>query len=63
MVINGNSFKTDKKVDIKFRITTNRLLVLIMKGDASHVKMAIEASLAAKAEWENMHGNSGLLFS
>ena len=53
MIINGKEIRTDTKIEIHPPHDKNHLLAYYHKGDASHVKKAIEAALAAKENWEN----------
>ncbi len=54
MFINGKEIRTDHKVEIRPPHNIKHLLGHYHKGDASHVKMAIEAALEAKESWEAM---------
>ncbi len=54
MVIDGKEIRTENKVEIRPPHDLNHLLGHYHKGDASHVKMAIDAALKAKPAWENM---------
>ncbi len=51
MVIGGKEVRTDNKVAIHPPHELKHLLGHYHKGDATHVKMAIEAALAAKDKW------------
>ena len=54
MVIGGKKISTENKVAIKPPHELSHTLGYFSKGDASHVKMAIDAALQAKPAWENM---------
>jgi 1-pyrroline-5-carboxylate dehydrogenase len=54
MHIGGNEIKTGEKVRIHPPHDKGLTLGHYHKGDASHVRQAIEAALAAKASWEAM---------
>jgi len=54
MVIGGKEIRTDKKVSITPPHDHQHVLGQYHEGDASHVKMAIDAALAAKKEWSSM---------
>lgn len=54
MIIGGREVRTDNTVEIRPPHQIAHLLGQYHKGDANHVKMAIEAALAAKNDWENM---------
>lgn len=54
MIIGGKEVYTDSKVDMAPPHDRNHKLGQFSKGNASHVKMAIDAALAAKSDWENM---------
>ena len=58
MIINGKEVRTGKLEDIRPPHDHQHLLGHYHQGDATHVQMAIEASLKAKAEWEKMHWES-----
>ncbi len=51
MIIGGKEVRTDNKVPIHPPHERKHLLGHYHKGDASHVKMAIEAALEAKEKW------------
>ncbi len=51
MVIGGKEVRTDNRVPIHPPHELKHLLGYYHKGDASHVKMAIEAALEAKDKW------------
>ena len=55
MIIGGKEIKTDNKVPIYPPHDISNLLGHYYQGDASHVKMAIEAALEAKDEWAALH--------
>lgn len=52
MFINGKEIRTDNQVEIRPPHDIKHLLGHYHKGDASHVKMAIDAALEAKESWE-----------
>ncbi|HKL38540.1 MAG TPA: L-glutamate gamma-semialdehyde dehydrogenase [Bacteroidales bacterium] len=54
MIIGGKEVRTDNKVSIHPPHELNHTLGYYHKGDESHVKQAIEASLEAKKEWAEM---------
>ncbi len=54
MTIGGKKITTDEKLAIHPPHDIKHLLGHYSKGDKSHVKMAIDAALAAKKDWENM---------
>ena len=54
MYIGGKEVRTSKKMDIRPPHEHGHLLGQFHCGDAKHVKMAIEAALAAKSGWESM---------
>lgn len=54
MYIGGNEVRTGKKLEIRPPHDHKHLLATFHEGDASHVKSAIDAALAAKAAWENL---------
>jgi len=54
MVINGEFVKTDNKIAVHPPHDIKHTLGHFYKGDASHVKMAIDAALAAKDKWINL---------
>lgn len=58
MIIGGKEVRTEKKVAIKPPHEINHTLGYFHAGDASHVQQAINAALAAKAEWEAMSWES-----
>ena len=53
MFIGGKEVRTDNKVRIAPPHEHQHTLGYYHKGDATHVQQAIEAALAAKAQWEN----------
>jgi len=55
MIIGGKEIKSDKKVAMYPPHDTSHLLGHYYQGDESHVKMAIDAALAAKDEWAALH--------
>ncbi|MBL7114043.1 MAG: L-glutamate gamma-semialdehyde dehydrogenase [Bacteroidales bacterium] len=54
MVIDGKGVKTDRKVDIYPPHDLKNKIGYYYQGDASHVKMAIDAALKAKDKWAAM---------
>lgn len=54
MIINGKEIRTDKKISIHPPHEIKHLLANYHKGNANHVKMAINAAMEAKANWESM---------
>ena len=54
MFINGKEVRTDNKIEIRPPHDIKHLLGHYHKGDAGHVKMAIDAAIDAKESWENM---------
>jgi 1-pyrroline-5-carboxylate dehydrogenase len=54
MVIGGKPVKSDNKAVIHPPHELSHTLGHYYKGDASHVRMAIDAALKAKEEWEKM---------
>lgn len=54
MFIGGREVRTDNKVSIHPPHETRHLLGYYHKGDESHVRMAIDAALAAKPQWSAM---------
>lgn len=54
MVINGKAVKTDKHVTLHPPHNHQHTLGFCHYGDASHVQAAIDAALAAKADWQSM---------
>ncbi|MBY0542142.1 MAG: L-glutamate gamma-semialdehyde dehydrogenase [Sphingobacteriaceae bacterium] len=54
MYINGKEVHTEQKGRITPPHDHQHLLANFSKGDKSHVTMAIDAALAAKADWENL---------
>lgn len=54
MHIGGKSVTTEEKVPVTPPHDHQHILGHFHKGDSQHVNMAIEAALAAKADWENM---------
>jgi 1-pyrroline-5-carboxylate dehydrogenase len=55
MIIGGKEVTSGNLVDIHPPHEIKHVLGRFHKGDASHVKMAIEAAKNAKERWENMH--------
>lgn len=53
MFIGGKEVRTGKTVSIHPPHELQHTLGVYHQGDASHVRMAIDAALAAKAQWEN----------
>ncbi len=58
MIIDGKEVRTGKLQDIRPPHDHRHLLGHYHQGDASHVNMAIEATLKAKPAWEKMHWES-----
>ncbi|BAU55479.1 L-glutamate gamma-semialdehyde dehydrogenase [Mucilaginibacter gotjawali] len=54
MYIGGKEIRTGKKLEIRPPHDHKHLLATFHEGDASHVTAAIDAALAAKADWENL---------
>lgn len=54
MYIGGQEVRTGKTLEVRPPHDHKHLLANAHEGDASHVKAAIEAALAAKANWENL---------
>lgn len=54
MYINGQEVRSDNKIAIKPPHNLKHTLGYFSQGDATHVSKAIEAALAAKAQWEAM---------
>lgn len=54
MYINGKEVRTGTKLEIRPPHDHQHLLATFSEGDASHVHAAINAALAAKANWENL---------
>ncbi|MEN0006762.1 MAG: aldehyde dehydrogenase family protein, partial [Bacteroidota bacterium] len=54
MYINGQEIRTDNKVALYPPHERKHVLGHFHKGGSGHVHQAIEAALAAKADWENM---------
>lgn len=54
MIIDGKEVRTDKKVAMYPPHDLKHLLGHYHKGDATHVKMAIDAALKAKESWQNL---------
>lgn len=52
MIIDGKEVRSDNKVPMYPPHDLNHLLGHYHKGDASHIKMAIDAALNAKKKWE-----------
>ena len=51
MIINGKMVKTDNKISVHPPHDIKHTLGHFYRGDAEHVKMAIDAALAAKEKW------------
>ena len=54
MYINGKEVHTEQKGKVTPPHDHQHLLANFSKGDKTHVKQAIDAALAAKADWENL---------
>jgi 1-pyrroline-5-carboxylate dehydrogenase len=54
MYIGGKEVRTGKKLEIRPPHNHKHLLATYHDGDKSHVTAAIDAALAAKADWENL---------
>ncbi|GAA4330682.1 L-glutamate gamma-semialdehyde dehydrogenase [Mucilaginibacter gynuensis] len=54
MYIGSNEVRTGKLVEVRPPHDHQHLLANFHEGDASHVHAAIDAALAAKADWENL---------
>ncbi len=54
MYIGSKEIRTNKKLEIRPPHETKHLLGHFHMGEAKHVKMAIDAALSAKKDWENM---------
>ena len=54
MYVGSEEIRTGNQVDIRPPHEKNHLLGVFHKGDASHVKKAINAALKAKDKWANM---------
>ncbi|HWZ02101.1 MAG TPA: L-glutamate gamma-semialdehyde dehydrogenase [Mucilaginibacter sp.] len=54
MYIGGKEVRTGKKLEIRPPHDHKHLLATFHEGDASHVTAAIDAALAAKADWEGL---------
>lgn len=54
MYIGDQEVRTDKKLEIRPPHDHQRILATFSEGDKTHVKAAIDAALAAKADWENL---------
>ena len=54
MYIGGKRITSDRKVDVRPPHELKHLLGRYNKGNATHVRQAIQAALRAKAEWEEM---------
>jgi 1-pyrroline-5-carboxylate dehydrogenase len=54
MYIGGKEVRTGNKLEIRPPHDHKHLLATFSEGDASHVKAAIDAALAAKANWEEL---------
>lgn len=53
MIIDGKAIKTENKIAIHPPHELKHTLGYYYKGDATHIKMAIDAALNAKMEWAN----------
>lgn len=58
MIIGGKEVRTDNHVEIRPPHDHQRSLGAYHQGDKTHVKMAIDAALKAKPEWEAMSWES-----
>jgi 1-pyrroline-5-carboxylate dehydrogenase len=54
MYIGGKEVRTGKKLEIRPPHDHKHLLATFSEGDATHVNKAIDASLSAKAAWEDL---------
>jgi 1-pyrroline-5-carboxylate dehydrogenase len=54
MHIGGKAVHTDQKGNVTPPHDHQHILAKYSKGDSSHVQQAIDAALAAKADWENL---------
>ena len=54
MYIGGKEVRTNNKKEIRPPHDHQHVLATFSEGDASHVTAAIDAALAAKADWENL---------
>lgn len=54
MYIGDKEVRTDKKLEIRPPHDHQRILATFSEGDKTHVEAAIDAALAAKANWENL---------
>jgi 1-pyrroline-5-carboxylate dehydrogenase len=54
MYIGGEEVRTGKTLEVRPPHDHKHVLAVYHEGDASHVNAAIDAALAAKANWENM---------
>src|ERR1700761_5256584 len=54
MYIGGKEVYTDRKLEIRPPHDHQHLLATFSEGDATHINQAIDAALAAKADWENL---------
>ncbi|QJD95080.1 L-glutamate gamma-semialdehyde dehydrogenase [Mucilaginibacter robiniae] len=54
MYIGGQEVRTGKTLEVRPPHDHKHLLATYHEGDASHVQQAIDAALAAKADWENL---------
>lgn len=54
MIINGKEVRSGNRVAMHPPHDLKHLLGYYHKGEGTHVKMAIDAAMAAKAEWQNM---------
>ncbi|RZA03901.1 MAG: L-glutamate gamma-semialdehyde dehydrogenase [Sphingobacteriaceae bacterium] len=54
MYIGDAAIRTDKKLEIRPPHDHQRVLATFSEGEKKHVEAAIDASLAAKADWENL---------
>lgn len=55
MVINGKDVFTDEKINIHPPHERHHVLGCFSRGKKEHVKLAIDAALGAKAQWENLN--------
>jgi 1-pyrroline-5-carboxylate dehydrogenase len=53
MIIGGKEIRTDQKISIHPPHQIHHTLGYFYKGNETHVKMAIEAALSARENWEN----------
>lgn len=54
MIINGKEVSTDQPITLKQPHKHQHILGYASRGTAEHVKLAIDAALAAKEKWEKM---------